>query len=63
MLEAVQRGIERALLDEQRAAGHLLDPLHDRVAAERAERDGLEDQEVEGAGEQVGAWRHGRPFT
>ena len=28
VLEAVQRGIQRALFDEQRAAGHLLDPLH-----------------------------------
>ena len=51
MLEAIQRGIERALLNEQCAAGDLLDAKEHAVAVQLAERDRLQNEEVEGAGE------------
>jgi protein involved in polysaccharide export with SLBB domain len=49
MLEAVQRRIQRTLLDLQRVAGQLLDTQQDSVAVQRSERDGLQDEEVERA--------------
>ena len=60
ILEPEERRIQRALLDEQRAAGDLLDPQQHGVAVERPERDGLEDEQVQGSGQQSGARRHGR---
>ena len=60
MLEAVQRGIERALLDGERAAGDVLDAQQHAVAMLGTERQGLEDQQIERAGQQLslgnGAW-------
>jgi hypothetical protein len=57
-LEAVERGVERALLDQQRAARDLLDAQQHAVAVQGAERDGLEDEHVERAGQQVSAGGH-----
>ena len=52
VLEAVQRGIQRALLDEECAAGDLLDPEQHAIAVQLAQRYGLEDEEIERAGKQ-----------
>jgi hypothetical protein len=49
MLEAVERGIQRALLNLQLVARHLLDAQQHPVAVRRIERDRLEDQKVERA--------------
>jgi hypothetical protein len=46
MFEAIQRRIECALLDGQRAARDLLDALQHAVAMLGAERNRLEDQQV-----------------
>jgi hypothetical protein len=45
VLQAVERRIERALLDLQRPAGDLPDPQQHAVAVQLAERDGLEDEQ------------------
>jgi len=58
VLEAVERRIQRALLDQQRPLRHLLDALEHGVAVQRTERDGLQDEEIERSGQQVGAGRH-----
>ena len=42
MLEAVERGVEGALLDEELVGAHLLDAEEDAVAVELAEGDGFE---------------------
>src|SRR5215212_5250912 len=47
LFEAIQRGIERALLDQQPLARNLLDAQQDAVSVQRPERDRLEDEEVE----------------
>jgi hypothetical protein len=47
MLQPIQRGVESPLLDLQRPAGDLLDAKQDAVAMELAERDCLEDQEIQ----------------
>ena len=54
-LEAVERRIQGTFLDAQRVAGGLSDPAADGVAVHRSPADGFEDQEVEGAREQIGA--------
>jgi hypothetical protein len=51
MLEAVERRVERTLLDLERAARDLPDAQQHGVAVQLAERDRLEDEEVEGARE------------
>src|SRR6476620_5227121 len=58
VLEAVQRGIERSLSHRELLAGEGLDALGDRPAVQRLARDRLEDEQVEGALEQVGGLRH-----
>ena len=58
MLEPVQRRIERPLLDAQQLVGNLLDALGDRPAVHRLERDGAQDQEIEGALDEVGLVAH-----
>jgi hypothetical protein len=52
--EAEQGGIEGALFDEEGPVGNLFNAEKDAVAMEGAERDGFEDEEIEGAGEKVG---------
>jgi hypothetical protein len=54
MLEPVERGIQRALLNLQRVARDLLDAQQDPVAVRRAERDRLEDEQVERTLQQLG---------
>src|SRR5438270_2497491 len=49
ILEAVERRIERALIDLQHVARDLLDPLRDAPAVHRLERERLENQHVERA--------------
>src|SRR4051812_52258 len=46
--QAVERRIERSLIDLEHAARELLDALADSPAVHRFERDGFEDEEVEG---------------
>jgi len=60
MLEPRQRGIERALFDEQGAAGNALDAQQDAVSVLFAERQRFEDEEIEGAGQELGLGRAGR---
>jgi hypothetical protein len=65
LFEAMERGIERALLDLQDVAGHLLQALRDGVAVDRAEGDDFQDEDVERALEQVGfggVARHAKTF-
>jgi hypothetical protein len=56
--EAEEGGIKGALFNEERAARDLLDAKENAVAVEGAERDGLEDQQVESAGKEIGLRRH-----
>src|SRR6185437_2099638 len=51
--EALQGGVERALVHVQDAGRKLLDPLADAPAMHGLEREGLEDQKLEGAAEDV----------
>ena len=53
VLEAVERRVERSLLDRQHLVGELLDALGDRPTMKRVARDGLEDEEVERPLEQI----------
>ena len=52
-LHAVERGVERALLDLESLVGGLADPRRDGVAVARTPGEGLEDEEVERALEEV----------
>ena len=59
VFEAEERGVERALLDGELVAGDLLDAEQDAIAVERAERDCLEDEHVEGSLHEVELVGHG----
>jgi len=48
--EAVERGVESALTDFEVSLGSELDARQNAVTVLRAERDGLEDEEIQGAG-------------
>src|SRR5438309_1747512 len=61
VLEAIQRGIQRALLNFEALAGALLDAQQDTVAMQRSERDRLENQHVERTLEQSGGLGHVSP--
>src|SRR5436190_2820676 len=54
-LEAMKRGVESALLDDEDVGGGLADPAADRVAVAWSPGDSFEDEEVERAGVEVGA--------
>src|SRR4030095_13986643 len=58
VLEAAQRGIERALLHLHDVARHLLQALRNRVAVNRPKRDYFEDEEIERALRQIGLESH-----
>jgi hypothetical protein len=57
MLEALQRGIERSLIDVESSAGDLLNAESDSPAVHWLEGEGLEDEEVDAAAECVGFLR------
>jgi len=59
VFEAVERGVERALLDGKLFAGDLLDAEQDAIAVERAKGDRFEDEHVEGALHEVELVGHG----
>ena len=59
MLEAVERGVQGTLLDLQCVVRDLLNAQQDAVPVERSEGNGLQDQEVERALEQLGRFGHG----
>jgi hypothetical protein len=48
MFEAIQPGLERALLDGQRATGDLLDAQQHAVGVLRTKRNRLQDQQATG---------------
>jgi hypothetical protein len=56
VLEPVERGVKRPLVHLEDVAGPLADALGDAPAVQRAERHRLEDEQVERALEQVGAF-------
>jgi hypothetical protein len=49
MLEAIERGVQRSLLNLQRVARDLLDAEEDAVAVFGTQRHGFENQEVQRA--------------
>ena len=59
LLEAVERRVERALLDLKGAVGDLLDARENPVTVQLAERDGAEDEQIESAGDDGDAFGHG----
>jgi len=58
VLQAVQCGIERALLNLQQFVGDLLDSLGHGLAVHRLERDRPHDEEIERTLYQVGLVAH-----
>src|SRR5262245_21887965 len=60
MLEALEGGVERALVDVEALAGELVDAEADPPAMHRIEREGLEDEEVDAAAKGVGFLRVAR---
>src|SRR5262245_46540040 len=58
LLETMQSGIKRALGNLQDVAAHLLNPLGDRPPVPRLERDGLQNEKVESALNQIGWLPH-----
>jgi hypothetical protein len=56
--EAEESGVESALFDEKSAARNLLDAEEDAIAVEGAEGNGLENEEIESAGEKVSLRGH-----
>jgi hypothetical protein len=63
MLQAIQGGVERSLLDLQGAARDLLDSQQDAVPMHVSERYRLEDEEVEGPWQKVGLVGHGLSYV
>src|SRR5215211_3100067 len=59
LLQPLERGVERSLLDRQDGVGQELDLLRDRVAVERLHGERLQDQHVERALEQLALRRTG----
>src|SRR5687768_1156990 len=64
LFETIKRGIERAFFELDGRAGGVLNPLADGVAMHGAARQGLEDQRVERAVEEI-CWipRHSKYQT
>src|SRR6185312_3041933 len=58
LLEAVEGGVEGAVEHLEGAAGGGADHARDGVSVPRAPGEGLEDEDVERALEEVGLWRH-----
>src|ERR1700756_2841154 len=53
LFEALKRGIESAMFDEQLFLGSLLDGARDALAVLRAKNQGAEDEEIESALEEI----------
>src|SRR5208283_376598 len=63
LFELQQRGVERAVVNEQAVAAGLLDAAGDAVAVERAEKlDGFQDHEGQGALPDVGFVAHATSY-
>ena len=62
MFEAVQGRIERALLNFQAIFRNLLNAQQNTVAVKWSERNGLEDQHVQGALQQIDLFFHDLPL-
>jgi hypothetical protein len=58
LLEAVQGGVERSLVHLKHFLGHLPDALSDAPAVHGLKSKGFEDQEVQGALDQMGWFAH-----
>src|ERR1051326_3855336 len=58
LLETIERGIERALIDLENVARELANTLGDPPAVERCEEEALENEQVESALQKVGAFGH-----
>src|ERR1051325_10163793 len=54
-LEPMERRVQCTFLDHEHVGGTLPDPAADGIAVARSPGDGLEDQEIEGAGVEIGA--------
>src|SRR4029077_20624000 len=61
LLEAMERRIERALADRQRVVRQQLNALGEAPAVNRLARDGLEDQQIKRALEEIRRLRHATP--
>jgi len=62
-LQAMERGIQRALLHKQNFAGNLVDALRNRPAVQGLQSDGAENQEVQSALREIdSAVRHSFPY-
>src|SRR6202030_2454512 len=61
VFKTIERGVERPLLNFQLLPGNLLDAQQDAITVERDERNGLENQHVEGALDEVELFAHGSP--
>ena len=59
MLQPIERRIERALLDDDGAAGDLLEAQQHAISVDLAERNRLQDDDVEVAWQEVSLLRHG----
>jgi hypothetical protein len=62
IFEALQRRVERPLLDQQDVARQLTDTARDRPAVQRFEGQRLEDQQVERALDEVDGFRMSLPM-
>src|SRR2546429_1688 len=56
--QSKQRGVERALFDQQRSVGNLFDARQNAVAVERSQRHGFQTEQIESAGENLRAFGH-----
>src|SRR5689334_21562409 len=59
LLETIERGIERALIDLEHVARELPNALRDPPAVERCEEEALQNEQVESALQKIGAFGHG----
>jgi hypothetical protein len=62
VLEAMQRGVQRALLDAQDVLGELPDAARDGPAVQRLQGQRLQDQEVERSLHQIDGFQRALPM-
>src|SRR6266481_10144611 len=63
LLQAVERGVKRTLIDLQLLFGDLADALRDGPAVHGLESDSLEDQQIECALDEIGGFAHDLPIS